>query len=179
MRKFIYPVLAAVLMVGSAFTIKLSQDWKVNDDYTIKFTSKDPSGVFSGLKGTVIFDDKDLATSKFDVTVDASTINTGNGMKNTHAKSEKWFDTDKFTLIKFISKEITASGAGYQVKGTLEIHGVAKEVSLPFAFQKTDTGGLFTSSFPINRLDYNINTAEPDHGASVLTVDLSIPVTKP
>ncbi len=178
MKRFFYPVAAFAIMVASAFSVIKSQDWKISEDYSVKFTSKDPSGVFRGLKGNISFDDKNLASSKFDVIVDVATINTGNGMKNTHAKSEKWFDAEKYPIIKFTSSEITATAIGYQAKGTLEMHGVKKDITMPFTFQKTDNGGIFTSSFDINRLDYNVNTAEPEHGASTVKVDISVPVTK-
>ena len=178
MKRIIYPIAAFLIIAASAFTFIKSQDWKIADGYSIKFTSDDPSGVFTGLKGTVSFDDANLATSKFDVTVDVATINTGNGMKNTHAKSEKWFDAEKYPTISFTSTSITKSANGYDAKGNLQIHGVTKEVVLPFTFQSTATGGVFASSFDINRLDYNINTAEPHHGASVVKVDLNVPVTK-
>lgn len=178
MKKFIYPVAAFAIMVTSAFSVIKSQDWKITDDYSVKFTSEDPSGVFRGLKGDVVFDEKDLAASKFDVSIDVATINTGNGMKNTHAKSEKWFDAEKYPVITFTSSAITSTASGYEAKGTLEIHGVKKDFTMPFTFQKTDNGGVFNSSFDINRLDFNINTAEPAHGASTVKVDLSVPVTK-
>ncbi len=178
MKRFIYPAAAFAIMIASAFTVIKSQDWKISEDYSVKFTSKDPSGIFRGLKGNVMFDDKNLAASKFDVSIDVASINTGNGMKNTHAKSEKWFDAEKYPLIKFTSSEITATAGGYQAKGTLEMHGVKKDFVIPFTFQKTDNGGIFTSSFDINRLDFNVNTAEPEHGASVVKVDISVPVTK-
>ena len=99
-------------------------------------------------------------------------------MKNTHAKSEKWFDADKYPVISFTSSEITKSADGYLAKGTLEMHGVKKDFTIPFTFAKTDKGGVFMSSFEISRLDFNINTAEPAHGASVFKVDISVPVTK-
>lgn len=174
MKKLIYPVAAFIIILASAFTFIKSQDWKINEDYSIKFTSDDPSGVFRGLKGTVNFDEKDLPNSKFDVSVDVATINTGNGMKNTHAKSAKWLDVEKYPAIKFTSSEITAAGSGYQAKGTLEFHGVKKEITIPFTFQNN----VFTSSFEINRMDYNVNTSEPAHGAAVLKVDISVPVSK-
>jgi polyisoprenoid-binding protein YceI len=178
MKKLVYPIAAVAIMIASAFTAIKFQDWKISEDYSIKFTSDDPSGIFRGLKGTVNFDDQNLVASKFDLTVDVATINTGNGMKNGHAKSEKWFDAEKYPQIKFTSSEITATASGYEAKGVLEIHGVKKDVTLPFTFQKSDNGGTFSSSFDINRLDYNINTAEPAHGASILKVEISVPVTK-
>ena len=174
MKRLIYPAAAIIIMVGSAFTFIQSQNWNIGEDYSVKFTSDDPSGVFRGLKGTVNFDEKDLANSKFDVSVDVATINTGNGMKNTHAKSAKWLDAEKFPVINFTSSAITSAGSGYQAKGTFEFHGVQKEITIPFTFQNK----TFTSSFEINRLEYNVNTAEPAHGAAVLKVDISVPVTK-
>ena len=178
MKRMLYPAAALLIVFASAFTFIQSQNWKIADDYSIKFTSQDPSGIFKGLKGNIVFDDKNLAASKFEVSVDVATINTGNGMKNTHAKSAMWFDADKYPQIIFSSKEITAAGTGFQAKGTMEIHGVKKDITLPFTFEKSDAGGVFKSSFDINRLDYNINAAEPNHGASVIKVELNIPVTK-
>jgi len=58
------------------------------------------------------------------------------------------------------------------------MHGVTKEIVMPFAFAKTANGGTFTSSFDINRMDYNVNIPEPNHGAQVLRVDISVPVTQ-
>jgi polyisoprenoid-binding protein YceI len=178
MKKLLYPVSAIALLVASAFTVAKFQDWKISDNYSIQFTSDDPSGIFRGLKGTVNFDEANLADSKFDVSIDVSTINTGNGMKNVHAKSEKWFDVQKYPTITFVSKEITQTANGYEAKGDLQMHGVTKEIVMPFTFAKTANGGIFTSSFDINRMDYDVNTAEPNHGAQVLRVDISVPVTQ-
>lgn len=174
MKKLIYPVVAAALIMASSFTILHSQDWKIADNYSVKFDGGDPSGQFSGLKGSISFDPNDLAGSKFSTSIDVATINTGNGMKNTHAKSEKWFDADKYPTIEFVSSAITKTAAGYEAKGTLSMHGVQKEIVIPFTFENN----LFKGNFTISRLDYNINTAEPNHGSSSFKVDLQVPVTK-
>ncbi len=169
----IYPFMALLIISSSAFTIIKSQDWKIGENYTVKFTSSDPSGVFTGLKGTVNFDEKNLGTSKFDVTVDVASINTGNGMQNTHAKSAQWFDVEKYPSIKFTSSAITKTATGYEAKGTLDIHGVQKEAVVPFTFQNN----TFTGSFDVNRDDFNLN---PSNGkaAKIIKVELVVPVTK-
>jgi polyisoprenoid-binding protein YceI len=174
MKKLIYPLSAALLLLISSFTVYMSQDWKIADSSFVKFDGGDPAGQFGGIKGTVNFDPNDLATSKFDVTLDVSTINTGNGMKNTHAKSEKWFDAEKYPTIQFTSSSITGSAAAFEAKGILSMHGVQKEVVIPFTFEDN----TFKGSFTINRLDYNINTAEPNHGSASFKVDVQVPVTK-
>jgi polyisoprenoid-binding protein YceI len=174
MKRFLLPLTAFLLIVGSAFTAFTAQDWKIVDGYSVKFDGGDPSGEFTGLKGTISFDPNDLAGSKFDATIDVATINTGNGMKNTHAKSEKWFDADKYPTIQFTSSAITKAATGFEAKGTLNMHGVQKEIVVPFTFENN----VFKASFTVNRMDYNINTAEPNHGGSVFKVDISVPVTK-
>src|SRR2546423_9058738 len=159
MKKQVYPLMALLIVMASAFTVIKATDWKISENYSIKFDGGDPSGAFSGLKGSISFDPNDLATSKFEVSVDVATINTGNGMKNTHAKSAQWFDVEKYPTIKFTSTSITKAQAGYEAKGILDMHGVQKEIILPFTFENN----VFTSSIKISRLDYNINTAEPNH----------------
>lgn len=174
MKKLIYPAASLIIIAASAFTIIKSQDWKVSEGYSVKFSSADPSGEFGGLKATISFDEKNLAASKFDASIDVATINTGNGMKNTHAKSEKWFDAAKYPVIKFTSSTITKTDAGYAAKGILEMHGVQKEFTMPFTF----ANNVFTAAFDINRLDFNVNTAEPAHGAAKVHVDITVPVAK-
>ena len=174
MKKFIYPVAAIALLVASAFTVIKSQDWKISNDYAIKFDGGDPSGEFKGLKGTISFDPNDLASSKFDASIDVASINTGNGIKNTHAKSDKWFDAEKYPAIKFTSSSITKTSTGYAAAGTLEMHGVQKPATIPFTFDNN----IFKGSFEVNRMDFNINTAEPNHGGAKFKVDITVPVTK-
>ena len=174
MKKFIYPFAAVALLAASAFTVIKSQDWKISDNYSIKFDGGDPSGEFKGLKGTVSFDPANLASSKFDATIDVASINTGNGMKNTHAKSDKWFDAEKYPTIKFTSTSITKTASGYAAVGTLDMHGVQKPVTIPFTFDNNE----FKASFEVNRMDFNINTAEPNHGGQKFKVDIDVPVTK-
>jgi polyisoprenoid-binding protein YceI len=165
-----------ILVACTAFTAANSNNWKVTEGYSIKFTSKDPSGVFTKFKGDIAFDENNLNASKFDVAVDASSINTGNGMKNKKAKGEKFFDVENYPEIKFVSNKFSKTATGYEVRGTLDMHGVKKEVTIPFTF----VNNTFTGSFVVNRLDYNIGPEKgmAGHAGKELTIDISVPVTK-
>lgn len=176
MTKVKFIVMFALIIMLSAFTINNSISWKIDDGYTIAFTSKDPTGIFTKMSGEIEFDEDNLSASKFDVVVDVSSINTGNGMQNKHAVSAKWFDADKFPTINFKSKSFTKSKDGYSVFGTLDMHGVQKDFSMPFTFEDN----VFTSSFTVNRLDFNIGTTTGS-GKKVpadLKIDISVPVSK-
>ncbi|HEY4334874.1 MAG TPA: YceI family protein [Puia sp.] len=177
MKKLIAPLAAFVLLTGSAFTFIAAQNWQIADGYNIAFSSDDAGGVFKGFKGSIAFDEQNPAASKFDVTIDATTINTGNGLQNKHAKSDEWFDVAKYPQIHFASKSIAKSGSGYQVTGDLTLHGVTRSVSFPFTFSKAAAGGTFAGSFTVNRNDYKLGKPGGDVGESI-KIDLNVPVTK-
>src|SRR4051812_11727808 len=81
-----------------AFTV-LAQNWTITDKYNIQFSSNDVGGIFKTFTGSIVFDEANLAASKFDVTIDVNSINTGNGLQNKHAKSAEWFDAAKYPAI--------------------------------------------------------------------------------
>jgi polyisoprenoid-binding protein YceI len=177
MNRIIYPAVAALILLGSAFTFIAGQNWQIADGYSIAFSSNDASGIFKGFKGTLLFDEQNPAGSKFDVTVDAASINTGNGLQNKHAKSDEWFDVTKYPEIKFASQKFVKAGSGYQVTGDLEVHGVKKSITIPFTFSKTAKGGQFAGSFSVNRNDFKLGKPGGDVGEQI-KIDLSVPVTK-
>jgi len=176
MKKTIFPVAIIATLILSAFTTFKSSQWNISNNYSIKFTSDNPSGIFKSLKGDVIFNQNDLTHSSFNMIVDVKSINTGNGIKNKHAISKKWFDADQYPHITFKSKKITKANIGYEAHGMLELHGVQKEIVIPFTFN-TNT---FVGSIEINRVDYKLGATTGPSGkaAKVLKVDISVPVTK-
>ena len=132
--------------------------------------------MFNDLKGTVLFDENDLAGSKFDVVIDVKSINTGNGMQNKHAVSENWFDAEKYPTIKFTSTNISKGSAGFMAKGMLDMHGVQKEITIPFMVEKSSTGATFKGTFDVNRLDWKVGPS--GKASEVLKLTVSVPVTK-
>jgi polyisoprenoid-binding protein YceI len=173
MKRQYYFAVASIIMIASAFTAFQSSEYKIAEDYSVKFDGGDPAGEFKGLQGIIRFNPDNLEASLFDVSVDVATINTGNGMKNTHAKSAMWLDAEKYPKIKFTSNSFSRTASGFETTGILEMHGVQKEITIPFTFEDN----VFKGGIEVNRLDYNINTAEPEHGAAVLKVDITVPVT--
>ncbi|HXB90969.1 MAG TPA: YceI family protein [Puia sp.] len=180
MKRLLYPTLALLILAGSAFTFThdlAAQNWQIAEGYNIGFASDDAGGAFKDFKGTIVFDDANPATSKFDVTIQVASINTGNGLQNKHAKSDEWLDAAKYPTIRFVSTSIAKSGAGYSVTGNLTLHGVTKPVTIPFTFQKTAKGAQFAGSFTVNRSDYGVGKPGGDV-AEKIKIDISVPVTK-
>jgi polyisoprenoid-binding protein YceI len=175
MKKQIWLAGTILLMAASAFTFIHVRRWKIVEVYTVKFDTGIHSGEFRGLKGTISFDEDNLEVSKFDVTIDPATINTGNGMKNKEAKGPNWLDVEKYPLISFTSTLIARSGQDYEARGTLDLRGVKKEIVIPFKFSNS----TFTSTFSIDRRDYSLYDWTHEKGSSLMEVSLSVPVVNP
>ena len=176
MKKFFYPIAAAFILATSAFVIVTSQDWTIKEPYSIKFTANDANGVFKTMEGSIRFDENELGSSSFNVTVDVKSINTGNGMKNKHATGEKWFDAERSPYIKFTSSDIIKTGKGFEAKGTLEMRGMKKPFTIPFTFQKNGTDGVFNGAFDVNRTDFFVGAAG-GKVSDVIKVEVSVPVS--
>ena len=87
-------------------------------------------GAFKSFRGTLELDEADLTKSKIDVTIDATSVDTGEEKRDAHLRSADFFDTDRYSSLTFQSKKIAKKGDDYLVTGDLTIHGVTKEVVL-------------------------------------------------
>jgi polyisoprenoid-binding protein YceI len=177
MNKMIYPFAAALLLLTSAALSVTATDYKLKEGHTIQFKSKDPTGVFKTMKGTIKFDEADLAGSKFDLTFDVSSISTGNGMMNKKAQTAEWFDEAKYPQIKFVSSKIVKAGNDFTVTGKLTIKGVTKEKSIPLKVTKSGTDLTFSGSFVVNRMDFKVGKTS-DAVPNNMNINYSIPVAK-
>jgi polyisoprenoid-binding protein YceI len=176
MRRIILSMAAVALIGGLSAFVQLT-GWTVAQDYSVKFSGKGVNGIFKTFNATITFDETQLATSKFVVTIDVASINTGNAMQNRHATGAEWFDATKYPKITFTSGSFEKSTSGYVVKGKMEVKGKVKDVAIPFKFTKTGSTGVFTSTLMIKRSDYGIGAASNDVSDEI-KVDVSVPVTK-
>ena len=173
-----YGALAGVILLTSATLIAPpAQEYKIKEGFKIEFKSKDPSGVFKEAKGTVKFDENDLANSKFSLTFPISSISTGNGMMNKKAQTEEWFNATKYPDIKYVSTKIDKSGDDFIVYGTLTMKGVSKEKKVPLKVSTTDGGLKFSGSFVVNRMDFKVGK-ESDAVPNNMNISFTLPVTK-
>lgn len=177
MKKIIYPAFIATIISTSAFTIVTGNNWTVKEDsYTVKFNSKkgkDFSGIFKGLKSSIQFDEANLSTSKISASIDANTVNTGNGMRNKHAR--QGLGADKFPNIKFESVAIVKTSSGYEANGKLTIKDVTKEIKLPFTFNKNANGGVFVGKFQLIPSEYHVDKSGTPE---LLEIELNVEVTQ-
>ena len=144
-------------------------------------------GSFNGLKGTVTYDPAHPDASKADLTIDATTLDTRNDMRDKDLKSDHFFDVAKFPTITFVSTKAESVAEGkLKITGDMTLHGVTKEVTWlvdgPAAAVKDPKGNRHTgatATTTINRKDFGLTWNKTLDGGGAMvgdTVDLSVEV---
>ena len=158
----------------AAAKIASAQYKPVDKESSLKFTignfGFDVHGSFGGFQGSINFDLQNPAAGSFDVTIDASTINTDNSLRDKHLKEDSYFDVANYPRIHFVSSKITVGGKGgsFTLYGHLTIKGKSKDISFPFTASPADDGYLFKGSFKINRKDFGVG------GTSTISNELEV-----
>ncbi len=134
----------------------------VDEGSAIKFTIKNfgfsTFGSFSGVKGKIQFDEANISTASFIVSVDAASINTDNDTRDKHLLKEDYFYVEKYPVINFASVSVKKDEkAGFfLMTGNLSIKGITKQISFPFTETAQKNGFLFSGTFNINRRDFGV-----------------------
>ena len=88
-------IFVLVLFFFAAAGLHAQQYTPADAGSSVKFVIKNfglnVDGSFMGLQGKITFNRDNLAASVFNVSVDAATVNTGNGKRDTHLKKEEYF----------------------------------------------------------------------------------------
>jgi len=132
-------------------------------------------GDFSGLAGTIKFDPANVASSEFDVSIDANSVDTDVEARDNHLRRAEYFDVANYPKITLKSTKVTKTNKdGYfYMFGNLTIKGVTKEIKFPFTATAKDGGYLFEGRFNLNRRDFNVGRSSLSL-ADELTVSLAV-----
>ncbi|ADG75623.1 YceI family protein [Cellulomonas flavigena DSM 20109] len=133
-------------------------------------------GTVAVTSGTLTVGD-DLESSSVTVTLDPSTVSTGDANRDGHLKSNDFFDVETFGEWTFTSTAVRASGDGHVVVGDLTIHGVTREVELAAQFNGTavdpfgNTRAGFEAELTISRKDFGLTWNAALEAGGVLVAD--------
>jgi polyisoprenoid-binding protein YceI len=166
--KRILLIVLSLIILGQ--TQLMAHEWKVDPVHTgilfeIKHIYSTVRGHFSNFTGDVFFDPDNLEKSKFDFVVKVDSINTNNGKRDNHLRSNDFFATSKYSSMTFKSTRVShANGNKYILEGKMTIKDVTKDIVLEFTywgqkenpFKKNQIVAGFDARFKINRLDYHV-----------------------
>ena len=87
-------------------------------------------GSLTNVNGVVELNDKDIAKSSVEATIDTTTVSTGVVMRDTTLKSDNFFNVQKYPLITFKSSSLRRNSGTVQLLGDLTLNGVTRSVTL-------------------------------------------------
>ena len=120
-------------------------------------------GTFDQWHATLTFTSPDVTTGVLDVKIQAASVDTGSGFKDSKLKSDDFFAVDQNPLITFKSTKIVQSGPNtFEVDGNFTIRGVTKPEKLTLAVSGKGTGsGEINGTMAFDRKDYGMNSGIP------------------
>lgn len=121
----------------------------------------DVEGRFTRFKVQASGDPESGADGQIRVEIDTKSIETGNKTRDKHLQSDDFFAVAKYPKIVFTSKKIIKDGNKLIVEGTLDLHGVQRELKIPFTVSSGINGAgvkeyAYKAEIPINRKDFGI-----------------------
>jgi polyisoprenoid-binding protein YceI len=126
------------------------------------FTVAFAHGLAAGPTGTIRIT-PELLSSSVTAAIDASTLTTGNALRDEKVLGPDVLDVASYPTIDFSSRALAESSAGrYAVEGDLTIHGVTKPVTLDLSLHGviTDTWNKerlgLTATTEIKRSDFGV-----------------------
>jgi polyisoprenoid-binding protein YceI len=152
-------ILMMFLFVNMTNSI-VAQNWKPTTagvSFKLKMLGATVEGKFKGFVGVLKFDVNDLNNSSFSATVDASTLDTDNNLRNKHLKEKlDFFDVAKYPTLKMKTTRIEKDGSNFVGYFDLTIKETTKTVKIPFTFKQDGNNAIFQGSTVINRRDWKV-----------------------
>ena len=174
LKRIVLPVLVfAITVVGQVST---SRPYPIDNNHSTVGFSVPILGGLSQVKGkftdfaiTLNNDDKDITKSSVSVVIKATSVDTGIEGRDRHLRNADFFDVEKYPEITFKSERIEKKGKQFIAHGPLTMHGVTKEIALPFTvtgtFKNPSTNKMsvgYSARTVLNRRDFGINYSRQD-----------------
>src|ERR1700761_8418787 len=136
--------LAAIVLLSLPSRAQVPVFQTTPEDSTIKFYVKASValvGNFDKWDATLKFTSPDVTTAVLDIKIQAATVNTGSGVKDSKLKSKDFFNVEQDPLITFHSTKVVQTGPDtFDVVGTFTIRGTSKPETLKLNVEGKGTG---------------------------------------
>jgi polyisoprenoid-binding protein YceI len=133
---------------------------------TIKFgvdSSVPIKGSFDKWSASMKFSSTDVKSGVLEIEIQADSVNTGSGLKNSKLKSKDFFNAKDSPVITFKSTEVVQTGPNsFDLEGDFTIRGVARKEKLTLTDNgKGSTSGSIEGTMGFDRKDYGMNKSIP------------------
>ena len=157
MKRYAFaPLLLALALPGLAGAADYTVQPGSELGFTGTFQGESFKGTFGKWTAAISYDAAKLATSKFDVEVDLSSVKTGDKDRDGALPTADFFNVAKFPKAHFVTTGFRQNGAQVIADGNLTLRGVTKPVSLNVTFKPAGTGATLDMAGTVKRLDFGV-----------------------
>jgi polyisoprenoid-binding protein YceI len=126
------------------------------------------TATFDKFTADIKFDPQDLPGSRFDVTIDLASVNSGDGERDDTIKSPDLFGVKQWPTGHYVADKFTDKGAGkFAATGKLTLRNVTRDVPIEFTFSDGKDGAWLKGSASLKRLDFGVGQGEWKDTSSV------------
>jgi len=185
------PICGLLFTIAVVAQVSTSRPYAIDNNHSTVGFSVPILGGLSQVKGkftdfaiTLNNDEKDITKSSVSVVIKATSVDTGIEGRDRHLRTADFFDVEKFPEITFKSERIEKKGKQFIAHGPLTMHGVTKEIELPFTvngtFKNPTTNKIavgYSAKVVLNRRDFGINYSRQDSPTFVgdnITVEIEL-----
>lgn len=137
-------------------------------------------GHFGNVGGAIQWNEADITKSSVNITIDVTSVDTGEGARDSELKGSSFFAVDQFPTATFVSTSVAKSAGGLTVNGNLSLHGITKPVTLQVEGPNGPIQGMdhkphagFSATTTINRKDFGIGSGYP---AAIVAEDIKLSI---
>jgi polyisoprenoid-binding protein YceI len=119
-------------------------------------------------------DEANPASSRIELEIDLSSIDTGNTKRDDHLRNPDYFEVEKYPTASVVIDNVRYQGGEtFDADVTLDLHGKRKTFSVPFRIEDR-AGRRISAAFVINRMDFEVGS--PYSFINPLSIDEEIPM---
>lgn len=179
-------LVTAILALAAPLAMAQTSTWKIDPahsevDFTVRHMSvSNVHGRFAIRDGQILLNDADITKSTVQVTIDATSVDTGVSGRDNDLKGSNFFDATNFPSATFVSTSVAKTANGLTVTGNLTLHGVTKSVVLDVEGPSGPIPGMdhkphsgYSATITLNRTDFGIGTKYP---AAVIGDDIKLSI---
>lgn len=145
-------------------------------------------GSFGDVSGTVEVPGAGGQDASLALQVESHSVNTGIGLRDRHLRGLRFLDSGRHPAIRFVSTGVTRHDGTWHVKGSLQLRGRERPVSLSVREEPASPAQRkLTAEFPVPRRPHSIGTAAGVRRLNpllwaigddvVVTVEILVPAT--
>jgi len=165
-----------MLLIGVGFgqPFATAKEWKLDPAHSnvlfdVRHIYSSVGGRFPDFNGKVYFDPENPEKSSCEFVVKVDSVDTANGKRDNHLRSDDFFAAKTYPEMTFKSGEVKHSaGNRYVLSGEMTIKDISKEMEVEFTylgqkehpFKKGQMVAGFETRLKIDRLGFNVGSGK-------------------